>query len=315
MRTWSYLVNPILNATEDSMLIALKLSTYHDNALNTAKSDPFILALYNSYHPFHVALKAAYDAANTQQALKQGETLNIKQLLKLLSSTKIQQWDIKIQNAYPQSSVQYKKLLPNRRAPFQTGEQIERIRSVQSLSQAIGADKALVTLKAEIDSTYTLLEAAYNNQKSSINTTKTKSNDFETARIAMSNAQFANYGALIQKYAATPEIIAKYFDLSILHSSHQVLFTGHVKPTEVNTVVKHHFTDDDEIKINNLGTTAFQVYLAEMKNQLPTSAKVLSVAPGRHIFSIKDLGNIANTYVCLYNPDKAITAEFEVGLI
>lgn len=315
MRTWSYLVNPILNATEDSMLIALKLSTYHDNALNTAKSDPFILALYNSYHPFHVALKAAYDAANTQQALKQGETLNIKQLLKLLSSTKIQQWDIKIQNAYPQSSVQYKKLLPNRRIPFQTGEQIERIRSVQSLSQAIGADKALVTLKAEIDSTYTLLEAAYNNQKSSINTTKTKSNDFETARIAMSNAQFANYGALIQKYAATPESIAQYFDLSILHSSHQVLFTGHVKPTEVNTVVKHHFTDEDEIKINNPGTTAFQVYLAEMKNQLPTSAKVLSVAPGKHIFSIKDLGNLANTYVCLYNPDKTVTAEYEIGLI
>ena len=152
MRTWSYLVNPILNATEDSMLIALKLSTYHDNALNTAKSDPFILPLYNIYHPFHVALKAAYDAANTQQALKKGETLNTKQLLKLLSSTKIQQWDIKIQNAYPQSSVQYKKLLPNRRVPFQTGEQIERIRSVQSLSQAIGADKALVNLKAEIDS-------------------------------------------------------------------------------------------------------------------------------------------------------------------
>jgi len=315
MRTWSYLVNPMLKATDDSRLSALKLSTYHDNALNATKSDPFILALYNSYHPIHVALKAAYDAANTHEGLKQGETLNINQLLKLLSSTKIQQWDIKIQSAYPQNSVQYKKLLPNRRGPFQTGEQIERIRNVQSLSQAIGADKALVTLKSEIDSTYALLEAAYNNQKSSINTIKTKSSDFEITNKAMCNAQFANYGALIQKHAATPEVIAQYFDLSILHSSHQVLFTGRVKPNEVYTVVKHSFSSDDEIKINNPGSTALQVYLAETKNQLPASPNVLSVAPGKHTLSITDLGNIANAHVCIYNPDKTITGEFEVGLI
>ena len=314
MRNWIFLTNPILTASDSSMLIALKLSTYHDAALLAAKADAFYLALYNSYHPFHVALKTAYDASVTQDGLQVGESLNLNQLLKLLTHTKIQQWDIKIQNVYLQSTPQYKKLLPNRRSPFQSGAQLDRIHSVQSLSKAIGTDIALTTVKADIDSFYAQLDAAYNTQKVSLSTTKMQSKAFETARIAMCNAQFANYGALIQKFAATPETIAQFFDLKILRNSQQVIFTGHVKPNEVFTVVKHTFTETDEVFIDNTGTTALQFYLAEGKDQRPTATALL-IAPGKHTVSVKDLGANGNTFVSVFNPEPNLAGEFEIEIV
>lgn len=314
MRNWIYVINPFLTASEGSMLVTYKISLYHDNALAEAKADPFILALYNLYHPIHLTLKAEYDACVTQDGLQRGESLNLNQLIRLLAHSKIQGWDIKIQNVYPQSTPQYKKLMPNRRIPFQSGAQVDRIGSVKSLSIAIGNDVALKTLKAEIDSFYTLIDTAHNTQKMSISSTKSHSKAFEHARVAACNAQFSNYGALIQKYYATPEVVTHYFDMKLLRNTQQVLFNGHVKPNEVYTVVKHTFTDTDEIFIDNSGTSPLKIYLAESKDQRPT-ATAFNVLPGKHTLPIKNLGNIAFTYVCIFNPDANLIGEFEIEII
>ena len=77
-RPWIYLINPMLVATDNSYRMAVRISTWHDSALLAASADPYFLALYNIYHPLHLALVERYDAWRAQIGLQQGATLNLK---------------------------------------------------------------------------------------------------------------------------------------------------------------------------------------------------------------------------------------------
>jgi len=314
MRDWSFATNPFTTVTENSYYNALALSTHHDNALQAAKADTVIAGLYATFHPIHVTLKTNYDAWIAQGGTQQGETLNFNQLQQLLSSSKIQLWDIKIQNVYLPTTPQYKKILPNKRGPFQKGTQLERLHALQALSKNIGTDKLLATVKTDVDAFYAQLELAYNTQKGSISTTKSNSHNLETARVAVCDALYCNIGVLIQKYYTTPIKITQFYDQKIMRRSQQVFFTAHIKPAEVITVVKHTFTDTDEIYLNNTSTVTLQVYLAASKDVRPT-ATAYKLAPGERTVSIKSLGNIADTYIIVFNPDANTIGSYEIELV
>lgn len=314
MKTWIHAQNTFLNATDNSFLNAMAISTYHNSALAAALGDPFILDLFNSFNPLHLNLKTAYDTWISQGGMQQGETLNLRQLLELLSNTKIQQWDIKIQNIYPQNTPQYKKLLPGRRKPFQNGKQSERIHAVQALSQSIGDDKSLAEVKVDIDSFYEQIDSSHSQQKGSLSTSKNTSSDLEAARVAMCIGQFANLGALIQKYAATPEKIEQYFDLQAIRSSKQVLFTGHVKPGAVYTIVKHTFGEADEVILVNPGQAPLKFYLASGKDMQPNSVFV-SMGNGEQTVLASSLGKLTDTYLTVFNTDPSQIGEFNVEIL
>ena len=146
-RPWSFLENPFLSSTDNSYRMAVRISTYHNSALNANTSNPVIAALYATYNPIHRALVEAYDAFIAQEGMQQGESLNLRQLLRLEGTTKISFWDASIQVRYPSGTPQYMALLPNGRKPFQSGTQTQRISAVASLSDAIGTDAALAAVK------------------------------------------------------------------------------------------------------------------------------------------------------------------------
>jgi len=314
MRNWIFETNPFLNASDNSYLKALKLSTYHDSALSAAQSDPFILGLYTSYHPVHLKLKTDYDAWKAKGGMQQGETLNLDQLLSMLSHTKIQGWDNRIQIVYPQNTPEYKKLMPGRRGPFQTGTQEQRLHAVQTLSVVIGADTALATLKTEIDSFYTQLDNAYTKQKQSLNTTKNEGSALEKSRVAMCTSQYANLGALMQKFASSPTGIEPFFDLKTLRSAQQAFFTGQLKAGEIFTIVKHTFSEGDEIYLNNKGVAPLDFYLSPAKGERPV-ATTFKLAHGEQTVQAQSLGKLSDTYVMVYNSDPNLPAEFELEIL
>jgi hypothetical protein len=312
MRTWIYIQNPFLNATIGNFLNAMVISTYHDSALAAAKDDASISVLYASFNPLHLQYKEAYDSWKSHGGTQQSETLNLSQLLQLLNS-KIGQWDIKIQNIYAQDTAAYKKLLPNRRAPFQSGTQTERTSSVKALSQSIGSDASLVAVKTDVDSFYEQLQQALTAQKGSLSSTKNMSTGLEAARVAMCTAMFANLGALIQKNAANPERIEQYFDMKSLRNAHQVVFTGHVKAGEIRTIVKHTFDQEDELLLTNSGSTPLSFYLASVKNASPGET-VFTLSPGEQKVLASALGKLTDTYLTVQN-SSIITGEFEVEIL
>jgi len=314
MKTWIFAHNPMLSATETSYLSAMNISIFHDHALMAAKNDPFFVSMYNLYHPFHLSYKSAYETWKSQGGIQQGDTLTLSQLLQLLTKTKIQQWDVQIQSKYPQNSAQYKRLLPNRRIPFQTGTQVERMNSVQVLSKTIGTDEALTATKTDIDSFYGQITAANTEQKVGMNNIKSMSSEVEAARIVMCNAQYANMGALIQKFNATPEKIEAYFDLSTIRRSRQVVFTGHVKAGEVYTIVRHTFGETDQIDLLNSGNAALKFYLAGAKDARP-GTQGITLAKGEQTVLASALGKLTDAYLMVMNTDQVLKGEFEIEIL
>ena len=314
MKTWNYSQNPFLVASQHSYSNAMNISEYHDTALAANKSDPFVLGLYTLFHPLHLGYKTSYDIWISHGGVQQSETLNVTQFLQLLSRSKIKDWDIKIQNVYPQNTPEYKKLLPDRRKPFQNKGQSERIHALQALAIAIGTDEKLTAVKTEVDSFYTQLDTAMNTHKESLSTTKNMSSGLESARVAMCTGMYANLGSLIQKYASAPSTFEKYFDLQSIRRTQQVLFTGHIKPGEVYTIVKHTFGQDDEIWLSNPGQTPLTFYLAEIKGSKPDSTAI-TLNAGQETILASALGKLTNTFLTVYNPGTIITGEFEVELI
>jgi hypothetical protein len=314
MRTWNFLLNPFLNATKENYKIAKIIGSFHVNALEAAKADPEIAALLAFFKPLYVAYESAYNSWIAQNVLAQAETLSVGQLLALLMNPKIREWDVKIQNQYPINTYEYVRLLPNRRKPFQNGGQVERITAVDVLLQNIGADTKLAELKTEIQTFYDLLVAASKAKQGSRSTTKGKSTGVESMRIDMGDGMFSNLGALMKKYYKNPLAIEQFFDLETMRTAQQKIFTGTLKPGEAYTIVKHTFDADEDLSLNNTGSVPLKFYLSNLRDAMP-GEKSVTVAPGEQIVMASALGDLANTFLTVFNADTVQECSFEIELL
>jgi hypothetical protein len=312
---WKFLSNPFEKSTRDSYQNAVKISVFHDNALAGMQTDPFYEPLYTFYHPIHVSLKDAYDNWATQQGAQAGQTVNLTQMFAELGGTKIDSWDIAVQNVFNKHTPEYKAILPHRRVPFQSGKQLERISAVKTLSNALTGIKALATVKKDVDDFYTALEVANNTQKTSKTSTVSQSQTMETARLAMCNAQYANLGAMIQKYSTQPEQINACFDLQTIRRSKKVSFSGKVKPGAAHTVAKHTFAAGEQVKLRNTGTTDLQFYLSPSKDVLPKTDGITLKAGEQNTADRTQLGDTANAWLMAFNPNTADKGAFEADLV
>jgi hypothetical protein len=314
MNDWSYLENPILNATEGSYKLAVQISNYHLSALKASLDVPFIAAMFAAYEPIHEDLADKYSTYVAQGGTQQGESLSVKQLLRLLSSTKIREWDVAIQSVYPNDKARYKELLPRRRRPFQNGKQSTRIDNVGVLSLSIGSDSLLTAVKADVDLFNTRISNAYGIQQGSISHTSFQSNEVEFARVAMCVAQYCNLGTFIQQYGATPKRIATYFDLKNIRQHIQVLFKGQLKALKIKCICVRTFKLDDEIELTNLGDTILYFYMVEMKKNKPSMLVI--VQPGTKItVKASELGNLLFRFLMVYNTNKVEKGKFELKLL
>lgn len=312
-RPWSFTQNPFLNATINSLRIAVRISSTHLAALKKFAGDKFFDGLIAFYEPLDTALSNAVTAIKNAGGEQQGSTVNLNQLYNLLSGSKIRQWDIAIQNVYELGTPQYKTLLPHRRTPFQIGTQTDRRTAVNTLSDAIGDDAALAAVKTSVDAFYTQLSDALSAQKGDIQGGGILGKQAEAARVAMCVGQYANLGALMQNYAETPDMVSSFFDM-IIRSGAQVLFTGDDKPQEHKNIFKHTFAAADMVRLENDGVTEQQFYLADSKTAAP-GKMVITVPAGQTVtVPALQLGDIKNTFLNVYNPDAINKGEWTVEI-
>lgn len=313
-KPWIFVLNPFITATVNSYKLAVKISTYHLGALQSQAGVKFFDDLIDVFQPLHEALVAAFDSWKNIGGQQQGKTLNVAQLFSLLSKTKIRNWDIAIQNVYSIDTPEYKALLPHKRAPFQNGTQTDKLAAVNALSQAIGADETLATVKTDVDAFYAQLNTALTQQKGSLTSTKTQSDAVEAARMAMCIGQYADLGALIQHFAEMPEQIGQYFDLTAIRSGAQVVFTGDTKPEESENILKHTFADTDTLRLENEGETDLHFYLAPGKDAAPNGTTVVVPAGQEATVLVTQLGSVANTYLNVHNPSTLAKGNWTIEL-
>jgi len=313
---WIYLINAILNTTENSFVKGVQISKVHYNALVAGILIPFILALKNSYEPIHLNYLAKYDAWISQGGIQGGETLSLRQLLRLLSNTKIKKWDVAIQNIYPNDTARYKALLPHFRIPFQTGKQNDKIAAVNALKLAIGTDSALTDVKDDVILTHGLLVDAQNSQQVNISQTSVFSQQLEIARVAMATAQYSNLGMFMHQYASNPSQIASYFDIKNIRRHHQVVFSGsELKSLIAYCICKHTFGKDDEVRITNFGLKPLKFYLVELKGNRISELFYLSESGTSRVIKANEMGDLSDKFVMVYNPSEDTVGEWEFELL
>jgi hypothetical protein len=318
-RIWSILINTFLVATETSYKLAVRISTKHDAALQAAAAsgDAFFVAMYAAYHPIHLALVAAYDIWIAHDGTQQSQTLTLTQLLRLLSGTKAEQWMVMVKIVYGKDTARFKEIFPHLKSVLQEGTQQARIDAVKAMSIAIGADASLTGVKSDVDTFYTSLLNANTTQKGSKSTTGTMSGDIETARVNSAVGQFADYGGLIQKYAATPEVVGNYFDEAGIRKGNQVIFHHHVRQTKVYTLCKHTSVAADEYLLENECPVDLWFAFVLHKGDVPTTVYVLVPANSDKTVHASDLTSdlLNNHYLVCYNPSATVEGLFTVEML
>jgi hypothetical protein len=267
-RNWIFLINPFAVVTLKSFRLTSKLSTFTDTALHAHIADATILAMYNIYHPLHLAFQAAYNTWDAQLAVQMSNTDTLDNLFTALS-TKFDTWEYAIRGVYAKGSSPYNALIPHGKTPFTTGSQADRLQVVNSLNTNLTGIVALAATKTDVNNTYTALLAAFNTQKDSISTTNTNSSATENQRIIICNALYSVLGKLMDKFNGNPTLIGDYIDLEIMHNGPQTNFMGHVAPSSIFNICKRTKLDTDEIKLTNKGTTLLRFYLSSSKIGVP----------------------------------------------
>jgi len=315
-RLWIFLINVIDLATGGSFRVALRVSRIHYNALQANVADVVVLALYNVYKPFHLAYLAKYGEWKAQLGIQKGLTTALNALFVQLRFEKVNAWDVAIAIVYPKGTTRYEQLFPNGHGPFQTGSQEDRIAAIAALSLAIGADLALATVKTDVDNFYTAISNAIDTQKTSIETTKVKSNELETVRVEMCDAQYVDLGSLMAHFVRNRIFVGTFFDLLTIRNIMQMVFEHLVKKESVHTVVERTIEATDELEIENDGVTELRFYLSDVKDGAIGAIFITVPAGGHTTVSASDLGDVTTQhFLMVFNPDTINKGEFTIEFL
>jgi hypothetical protein len=262
---WRITINQFLVATRDNYKKANKLSGEHNNRLKSAMDnhpgDPDYAIVYNRYHPLHVELSSAYLQWKSQAGTQKGDTLSVKQLIKLLPA-RINKFDLKIQEFHEKGSPRYMQLFPSYHKPFYRGSKDSRIVALGILSGAIGDEADLAPVKLLVDSTHNELLLAKAQQTGSKMVKSTDSSRVEQARIAAMIGQYQNMGFFINKFPTEPQRMEALFDVVTLTTPEQMIWKGQLKPKEIRHLLVRTLEIVDIIRVKSIGNGDLSVYLA-----------------------------------------------------
>ncbi len=230
----------------------------HDSKLAAQIADAAINALYIFFHPLSTAYSTAYSDWQSAEAAWSGGTVTVGDLMSQLSADKIEEWDIDIQGVYKQKTGEYKALLPNGRAPFQSGAYELRIAAIQTLVTNIGTDAALAAVKADADAFHATILNARNKQQGKEGLLSQKSDALELARVAVAEGMYYTLGGLMQKFYQNPVKVEEYYDLELIRNTNQggteTDFNFTIAPnSRMDSAIV--FEEQDKFIFENTGTT------------------------------------------------------------
>jgi hypothetical protein len=316
IRPWLFLMNPILIVTENSNVLGIRISNFHDGALYNNTGNPFIAGLYATYHPIHQTYNTAFSTNKSKIGLQIGATNAFGLLINQLGNEKINAYDASIAVVYAKGTPQYIALLPNGHYPFQQGTQEERIAALATLSISIGSDAALETVQEAIDAFVLLLKAADTAQKSAFNAVVLAGNALEAARIAMANEQYANLGAMMKQFKTKPSLAAGYFDLVSIRKGKQIFYQKSAKKNSNKFIVQRTLLPDAEVELSNIGDTVLRFYLSDRKTGA-IGTVFIELAPDEvKTVSASELGDVTLLhFLMVFNQDMVTTGNFTVEFL
>lgn len=266
--SWSYLNNQFDNVTKSSNLKMVIITSDHFAKLTEQQADPDIAALLGLTTPLHNGFLSAYNTSKSAIAFRKGATLAVNQKLELLRGTKLRHWDAQVQVFFLSGSPEYTIVFPNGLTAFHTSTIDQTVTMLKALADRMDGFPDLVDVKAEVNTFYTELKDLRDLQQGKEQQVGQSSTDLEDARLALAIRMYANLGSLMNKFAATPENIANYWEVQLLQRNNSgndeddtQEFTG-IVPASSTINVTDTIADEASIVIANTGTVALVVCAA-----------------------------------------------------
>lgn len=216
---WHYQENQFDNATENSNKRMNILASDHKSRLAGESFEPVISELLKRFEPVQTEYELKYSEWITSKGFYKGETARIDNYLEELSTSKIKQWDVQIQNVYLSGTPDYISILPNGRKPFQTGPKDSRIAECRSLIERLRAHGKLDKVRDDVNGFLANIEQCRDNQQAKEEIVKQKSDALEEQRTAVAVMMYKNLGLLMDKFGDAPENIDRFFQLDLLRQT------------------------------------------------------------------------------------------------
>lgn len=215
---WSYFRNPFDNVSKTNFKRMLLLARDHRDKLSQYINDPEIAALYQTLNAAFTQYETAYTTVNSNAAFYRGNTKIVEGLFYELSSQKIRQWDIWIQNVFLDNSPQYSMLLPNNRKPYQTGAYEMRIDAVSTLEMSLQKFPQLNNVLVDVQTFLQTLNDARTAQQQAETVDTSLRQGLENSRLALSKAMHKVFGFLLYKHSENPDEISRYYEMKYLQT-------------------------------------------------------------------------------------------------
>lgn len=295
-----HLDNQFNNATKSSFKKADILFADHYAKLDAEKSDAVILILYNRFKTVKDIWDTRYSDWISADAVYRGETDRFEAMLSDLSSSKISQWDAKVQNVFLEKTPDYVIIFPNGRSPFQEGTRDQRIAEVDALAQRLATYPALAVLQLEVQTFGSDMNLARNTQQSKEELLDKASDLLEEQRIKVGIVMYANPGRLMDKFSLNPNSIARFFDLGILRNVSDFPVQGTVLGSAVFNIIERAFQSGTQLILKNTGNTPLMFCLSATKDGACNGGVIIQ-PNSEEVHSINDLGDTANSFLNVTN--------------
>lgn len=318
---WYPLRNTFDNATKGSLKRMVIMATdHHDKLLMESANDPQIATLYQLFLPVYQAFKQAYNDTFQKDAFYQGNTKIIETLISELSSQKIRQWDIWIQNVYLDNTPQYLMLLPNGRGPFQSASYEARINAIIALEANLGSFPALANVLADVSAFRQQIVQARTTQqgfeKSAANSIKA----VEDARIALAQVMQGVFGGLILNYYKNITQVETFYELKYLRttgggsSSNSPTLAAHTIAASSRATLFGQLGAGDSITIKNTGTVAISCFTSnDVNGNAPVDALILQPNEEQTAYADELSNGNGFSWLLLLNNDAVTSSTCGVG--
>jgi|GEM_PF-1745737 len=167
-----------------------------------------------------------------------------------------------------------------------------------------------------IQSGYHTALTAQTSQKGQVSESRQAS---DLTRITLEDQVMKNLYAVARNNLRHPEVASVYFDASIIlpfaHGGGGNVFSETVEPQATEVITQGSFTPEGQVDLQNRGQGSLLFYLAARPaDTVPATA--FEVLPNTLVrVPLQQLGNPADTFLMVHNPDAALTGRYTVSFI
>ena len=301
--TWSLLRNTFDNVTKFNFKRMLLMARDHRDKLRMqAQTNSDINAMYAELDTAFTHFEKMYNEVASNFAQYQSATQQFEEKLAELSSKYIKKWDITIQMELDDQSAAYKGLLPNGRAPFQSGAYDLRLSAVKTLILNLqkANNAALAALAQTIEVWYLEADAIRTKQQGVEQIDAVSRQELENARIELSTVMHIVFFKLCVLYGRNLAKVETFYELKYLRAAvtkkEETIQTDAgtevtIPATESATIQQNIQSPTQEFGLVNTGDTVVYVWSSNQTNSL-IPADPLVVYPQQTVyFTVEEIAD------------------------